>query len=163
MLPGQDLKLINLTYRMQGWIVPAGNPEGISSIIDLTDTEKGFINRQKGAGTRLLFDHLLKEAGLSPLKIKGYEREEHTHLNVAAAIAAGTASVGLGILPAARAFGLDFVPLVEERYDLLLSSSFLKTPEAALLLKVIADPTLISEVEALGGYNMRDAGQLIEI
>jgi putative molybdopterin biosynthesis protein len=163
MLPGQDLKLINLTYRMQGWIVPADNPEGISSISDLTDTEKGFINRQKGAGTRLLFDHLLKEAGLSPLKIKGYEREEHTHLNVAAAIAAGTASVGLGILPAARAFGLDFVPLVEERYDLLLSSSFLNTPEAALLLKVIADPKFISEVEALGGYSMREAGRVIEL
>lgn len=163
MLPGQDLKLINLTYRMQGWIVPAGNPEGINSISDLTDTEKGFINRQKGAGTRLLFDHLLKEAGLSPLKIKGYEREEHTHLNVAAAIAAGTASVGLGILPAARAFGLDFVPLVEERYDLLLSSSFLNTPEAALLLKVIADPKFISEVETLGGYSMREAGRVIEI
>jgi putative molybdopterin biosynthesis protein len=163
MLPGQDLKLINLTYRMQGWIVPADNPESISSISDLTDTEKGFINRQKGAGTRLLFDHLLKEAGLSPLKIKGYEREEHTHLNVAAAIAAGTASVGLGILPAARAFGLDFVPLVEERYDLLLSSSFLNTPEAALLLKVIADPKFISEVEALGGYSMREAGRVIEL
>ncbi len=163
MLPGQDLKLINLTYRMQGWIVPTGNPEGISSISDLTDTEMGFINRQKGAGTRLLFDDLLKEAGLSPLKIKGYEREEHTHLNVAAAIAAGTASVGLGILPAARAFGLDFVPLVEERYDLLLSSSFLKTPEAALLLKIIADPIFKNEVEALGGYSMREAGSLIEI
>lgn len=163
MLPGQDLSLVNLAYRMQGWIVPAGNPQGISSISDLIDTEKGFINRQKGAGTRLLFDHLLKAANLSPTQIKGYEREEHTHLNVAAAVAAGTASVGLGILPAAKAFSLDFVPLVEERYDLLLSSLFLKTPEAALLLKIIADPKFQSEVEALGGYSMREAGTMIEI
>ena len=163
LLPGQKLHLVNLVYRMQGWIVPAGNPQGISSISDLVDTEKGFINRQKGAGTRLLFDHLLNEANLSPTQIKGYEREEHTHLNVAAAVAAGTASVGLGILPAARAFGLDFVPVVEERYDLLLSNSFLKTPEAALLLKIIANPKFQSEVEALGGYSMREAGTMIKI
>ena len=163
MLPGQKLHLINLVYRMQGWIVAAGNPEEISSISDLADTEKGYINRQKGAGTRLLFDHLLKEANLSPLKIKGYEREEHTHLNVAAAVAAGTASAGLGILPAARAFGLDFVPLVEERYDLLLSGSFLKTPEAEKLLKIISDQQFQSDVEALGGYSMRDAGTITGI
>lgn len=163
MLPGQDLKLVNLAYRMQGWIVPAGNPDRIKSIVDLVATERGFINRQKGAGTRLLFDHLLNKANISPTEIKGYEREEHTHLNVAAAVAAGTASVGLGILPAAKAFGLDFIPLVEERYDLLLSSSFQKSPEAALLLKTIADPKFQSEVEALGGYSMREAGKIIEI
>ncbi len=163
MLPGQDLKLINLTYRMQGWIVPAGNPEKISSIGDLADTKNGYVNRQKGAGTRLLFDHLLKGAKLSPARVKGYGREEYTHLNVAAAIAAGTASAGLGILPAARAFGLDFIPLVEERYDLLLSSSFLKTREAELLQKIITDPKFTGEVEALGGYSMREAGSLIEI
>ncbi|MBM4236575.1 MAG: molybdopterin biosynthesis protein [Firmicutes bacterium] len=163
MLPGQDLKLVTLVYRMQGWIVASGNPHGIKSIVDLVDTEIGFINRQKGAGTRLLFDHLLNEANLSPTQIKGYEREEHTHLNVAAAVAAGTASVGLGILPAAKAFGLDFIPLIEERYDLLLSGSFQKSPEAALLLKTITDPMFQSEVEALGGYSMREAGKIIEI
>ncbi len=163
MLPGQKLSLVNLVYRMQGWIVPAGNPEQFSSISNLADTDKGFINRQKGAGTRLLFDYLLKEAGLLPVQIKGYGREEHTHLNVAAAVAAGTASVGLGILPAARAFGLDFIPLVEERYDLLLSCSFLETAEAALLLKIICDPQFQGEVEALGGYSMRKAGTIIEI
>lgn len=163
MLPQHDLSLVNLAYRMQGWIVPAGNPRSIKSIRDLVSTENGFINRQKGAGTRLLFDHLLKEAGLNPVQIKGYEREEHTHLNVAAAVAAGTASVGLGILPAAKAFNLDFIPLVEEKYDLLLSNEFLKSPEAALLLKIITDPEFRNEVEALGGYSMREAGTITAI
>lgn len=163
MLPDHDLSLVNLAYRMQGWIVPAGNPEGIKSISDLAQTTNGFINRQRGAGTRLLFDHLLKEAGLNPTQIKGYEREEYTHLNVAAAVAAGTASAGLGILSAARAFNLDFIPLVEERYDLLLNNDFLKSPEASSLLRIIADPAFQNKVEALGGYSMREAGTITGI
>lgn len=163
MLPGKKLHLVNLVYRMQGWIVPAGNPEKIKSIVDLADTKKGYINRQKGAGTRLLFDYLLKEANLSPSRIRGYEREEHTHLNIAAAVAAGTASAGLGILPAAKAFDLDFIPLVEERYDLLMDDNFTTSPEASLLLDIITKPEFKSKVEALGGYSMRDAGATIEI
>lgn len=163
MLPGKKLHLVNLVYRMQGWIVPAGNPEKIQSIVDLADTKKGYINRQKGAGTRLLFDYLLKEANLSPSRIRGYEREEHTHLNIAAAVAAGTASAGLGILPAAKAFDLDFIPLVEERYDLLMDDNFTTSPEASLLLDIITKPEFKSKVEALGGYSMRDAGATIEI
>ena len=163
MLPGKKLHLVNLVYRMQGWIVPAGNPEKIKSIVDLADTKKGYINRQKGAGTRLLFDYLLKEANLSPDRIRGYEREEHTHLNIAAAVATGTASAGLGILSAAKAFDLDFIPLVEERYDLLMDDNFTTSPEASLLLDIITKPEFKSKVEALGGYSMRDAGATIEI
>jgi len=163
MLPGKKLHLVNLVYRMQGWIVPAGNPEKVKSIVDLADTKKGYINRQKGAGTRLLFDYLLKEANLSPDRIRGYEREEHTHLNIAAAVAAGTASAGLGILSAAKAFDLDFIPLVEERYDLLMDDNFTTSPEASLLLDIITKPEFKSKVEALGGYSMRDAGATIEI
>ena len=162
LFPHKKLHLVNLTYRMQGWIVPAGNPDGIKMIGQLADLKLSFINRQKGAGTRLLFDHLLREEGLSPDQIYGYEREEYTHLNVAAAVAAGTARVGLGILPAARAFGLDFIPLVEERYDLLLSDSFYNSPAAKLLLEIITDPAFHRQVEAMGGYSMRDAGQIIE-
>ncbi len=162
MLPDQKVHLVNLAYRMQGWIVPAGNPDGIENIEDLAAKKLGFINRQKGAGTRILFDHLLQEAGLSPARIYGYEREEHTHLNIAAAVAAGTARVGLGILPAAKAFGLDFIPLVEERYDLLISDAFYRSEEAGLLLSIIADPSFHEQVESMGGYSMRDAGKVIE-
>ncbi len=161
-LPGAEVTLVNLAYRMQGWIVPRGNPDGIETVGDLAGSGVSFINRQKGAGTRILFDHLLKEAGLSPDQIYGYEREEHTHLNIAAAVAAGTAEAGLGILPAARAFDLDFVPLAEERYDLLMSDSFYRSREAEILFAIIADPRFREKVEALGGYSMRDAGRIME-
>ncbi|MDW7739648.1 MAG: molybdopterin biosynthesis protein [Bacillota bacterium] len=158
-LPKGNFHLINLVYRMQGWIVPEGNPDRIESVKQLAELKIPFVNRQRGAGTRLLFDHLLAEAKYNPDQIYGYQREEHTHLNVAAAVAAGTARAGLGILPAARAFKLDFVPLTEERYDLLMSESFYKSKEGQLILDIITDPLFQKEVEALGGYSMRDAGK----
>lgn len=159
MLPRASTRLITLAYRMQGWIVAKGNPEQVEGIKDLAKNKLSFINRQKGAGTRILFDYLLEKDGLSPSEIYGYEREEHTHLNVAASVAAGTAQVGLGILPAARAFDLDFIPLVEERYDLLMSEDFYNSAEAKLLLSIITDGNFKKQVEALGGYSMRDAGK----
>lgn len=161
LLPDQKLHLVNLVYRMQGWIIPAGNPDQLSDIKQLVDSKLSYINRQKGAGTRLLFDHLLKEAGINPGQIYGYELEEHSHLNVAASVAAGTARVGLGILPAARAFGLDFIPVVEERYDLLFSDSFFNSPQGKIILSVIADPEFQNNVETMGGYSTRMAGQRI--
>ncbi|HOL17640.1 MAG TPA: substrate-binding domain-containing protein, partial [Bacillota bacterium] len=91
------------------------------------------------------------------------EREEHTHLNVAAAVAAGTARAGLGILSAARAFGLDFVPVAEERYDLLMSKDFYHSPAGQTLLEIITDRSFQEQVEALGGYSMREAGRLIDL
>ena len=159
LLPDQKLHLVNLVYRMQGWIVPKGNPDRVETVQQLAENNLSFVNRQRGAGTRLLFDHLLQEVAISPDRIDGYAREEHTHLNVAAAVAAGTAQVGLGILPAAKAFDLDFIPLVEERYDLLMSDSFYTSPEAAALLEIICDPGFKEKVEAMGGYSMRDAGK----
>lgn len=161
LLPGRDLSLVNLAYRMQGWIVPPGNPDRVSDAADLAAKKLSFVNRQKGAGTRLLFDHLLDLAKLKPSDIYGYEREEHTHLGVAASVAAGSARVGLGILPASRAFGLDFVPLCEERYDLLMSNSFYRSAAGKALLRLIEDPAFQKRVEALGGYSMRDAGKLM--
>ncbi len=162
-LPGRDLRLINLAYRMQGWIVPGGNPDRIESIRTLADEKISFVNRQKGAGTRLLFDHMLREENIKPDQIFGYQREEFTHLNVAAAVSAGTARAGLGILPAAKAFELDFIPVTEERYDLLVSETFYSSRECKELLKIITDPGFQQEVENLGGYSMRDAGSIIEI
>lgn len=159
----KELCLVNLTYRMQGWIVPPGNPDGVENVESLVRQKISFINRQRGAGTRLLLDHLLKGAGLRPSDLYGYEREEHTHLNVAAAVAAGTARAGLGILSAARAFGLDFIPVAEERYDLLMRKDFYHSPAGQALLEIITDKTFQEQVEALGGYSMREAGRLIEL
>ena len=161
MLAHEDLKLVNLTYRMQGWIVPLGNPDKIKTINDLVKAGISFVNRQKGAGTRILFDYLLRENSLSPDQVNGYEREEFTHLNVAASVAAGTARAGLGILPATKAFNLGFEPLLEERYDLLMSNSFYSSKEAKSILEIITDPSFQKKVEKMGGYSMRDAGKLM--
>ncbi len=161
LLPGRELCLVNLAYRMQGWIVPSGNPDEVKDVAGIAAKKLSFVNRQKGAGTRLLFDYQLDRAGLDPADIYGYEREEHTHLGVAASVAAGSARAGLGILPAARAFGLDFVPLCEERYDLLMSASFYRSAAGKTVLKLITDPAFQKRVEALGGYSMRDAGKLV--
>lgn len=161
LLPGKELRLVNLAYRMQGWIVPPGNPDGIGKVADIAAKKIDYINRQKGAGTRILFDHLLEQAGLTPAQICGYEREEHTHLGIAAAVAAGTARAGLGILPAARAFGLDFIPLCEERFDLLMNDSFYRSEAGAAVLKLIRDPAFRKRVEGMGGYSMRSAGKLM--
>lgn len=159
-LPGKDVVLVTLAHRMQGWIVPRGNPEGIRDITDIVHNKTGFVNRQKGAGTRLLFDYLLGKAGIEPQEIYGYEREEHTHLNVAAAVASGTASVGLGILPAAKAFGLDFVPVREERYDLLMMADFYASSAGQAINSIIKDPAFKDRVTAMGGYSMRETGTL---
>lgn len=163
MANGPVLRLVNLAYRMQGWIVPPGNPDEVERLESLVRNHISFVNRQKGAGTRLLLDHLLKQAGYRPADLYGYEREEHTHLNVAAAVAAGTTRAGLGILPAARAFGLDFIPVAEERYDLLMSEPFYRSPAGQMLMEIITDSAFQKQVEALGGYSMREAGRLIEI
>jgi len=160
-LGGEDVILLNFVYRTQGWIVQKGNPQHISKIDDLIGTETTFINRQKGAGTRLLFDYLLKQGGYVPQQVHGYKREEYTHLNVAAAVAAGTAQVGLGLLSAARAYNLDFVPVAEERYDLLMNREFYESSLGRVLVGVITDPVFQAEVEALGGYSMREAGRVI--
>ena len=161
-LPDKDVVLITLAYRMQGWIVPRGNPDGIKDIKDLAESSMRFVNRQRGAGTRLLFDYLLKGANLTPSNIYGYQREEFTHLNVAAAISAGTARAGLGILPAAKAFGLEFLPVAEERYDLLMSGDFYRSDGGKAIIEVIENPVFKDKVEALGGYSMREAGRVVE-
>ncbi|MCR4441266.1 MAG: molybdopterin biosynthesis protein [Peptococcaceae bacterium] len=160
-LAGEEVVLVNLVYRLQGWIVEKGNPLGIKDVRDIVEKKAPFINRQKGAGTRLLFDYLLRRDGLNPSDVYGYNREEYSHLNVAAAVAAGTARVGLGILSAARAYDLDFIPVGEERYDLLMSREFYESERGKALLEVVAEPAFKKEVEALGGYSMRDAGKVL--
>ena len=115
-----ELAVVRLVHRDQGLLVAPGNPLGLTGLADLTRPELRYVNRQRGAGTRVLLDHALGGLGVDPTAIGGYSREEHTHLGVAAAVAAGRADTGLGIQAAARAFGLDFVPVAREPYDLVL-------------------------------------------
>jgi putative molybdopterin biosynthesis protein len=126
---GPDAAVIRLVHRDQGLIVAPGNPLALAKIDDLTRPGLRYVNRQRGAGTRVLLDHELATRGIDPAEIPGYTREEHTHLAVAAAVAAGRADTGLGILAAARAFGLDFVPITQEPYDLVLPTESLTDDE----------------------------------
>jgi len=161
LLPDQDMVIINLVYREQGLIVAQGNPQGISGLPDLTRQEVSFVNRQRGAGTRVLLDFKLRELGINPAEIKGYERVEFTHLAVAAAIASGTADAGLGIMSAAKALNLDFVPLLKERYDLIIPRLYYESPFLQPLLDILQQPSFRAEVESLGGYDASQMGQVV--
>jgi putative molybdopterin biosynthesis protein len=159
-LPEKQIALINLSYRQQGLMVPKGNPRGIRGIQDLKREDIIFVNRQRGAGTRLLLDLKLKELGIDPAEITGYEREEYTHMAVAAAVAGGTADVGLGILAAANALGLDFIPLAPERYDLAVPKEFFDMESVQKVLEVIRTEEFKKKVTALGGYDTSETGRV---
>ncbi|WP_353684282.1 molybdopterin biosynthesis protein [Thermodesulfovibrio sp. 3907-1M] len=162
LLPEKKVVLINLVYRIQGFIVKKGNPKNIKGFEDLTREDVVFINRQAGSGTRLLLDKHLKELGISPDTVKGYDRDEYTHMAVASAVLTGRADVGLGILSAAEALRLDFIPVTEERYDILIPQDFLELPIIQAVLKVIGeDEEFKKAVSLLGGYDIRDMGKII--
>ncbi len=160
LLPGRPIVLLGFVWRQQGLIVPPGNPKGITRLEDLLRDDVRFVNRQRGAGTRVLLDYELKQRGLDPTCIRGYERQEFTHLAVAAAVASGAADCGLGILAAARALNLDFVPLFRERYDLVIPKEYYEDDLLRSLLEVIRSADFQAQVAALGGY---DTGQMGEV
>ena len=162
LLPEKRVVLINLVYRTQGLIVRKGNPKNIKGFEDLKKEDVVFINRQAGSGTRLLLDKHLKEIGINPSQIRGYENEEYTHMGVAQAVASGRADVGLGILAAAKALNLDFIPVAEERYDILIAKEFLELEIIQALLDVIKnDEEFKKAVLSLGGYDIRDMGKTV--
>lgn len=152
LLSAQDAVLYPFLKRTQGWMVPKGNPLKIERISDLAETQADFVNRQKGAGTRILFDLLLKEQGISPEQIKGYDREMFSHLSVAAEVKGNEKAAGLGIYPAAKAMGLDFVPVADESYDLLMTKDFFESEQGRWLVSVIQSHDFKNAVEKIGGY-----------
>ena len=160
-LLGADIAVVRLVHRDQGLIVAPGNPLELAKIDDLTRPGLRYVNRQRGAGTRALLDHELTRRGMNPADIPGYAREEHTHLAVAAAVSAGRADVGLGILAAARAFGLDFVPVAQEPYDLVLRTGSLTDDRLAPLWELLTRNDFRDKVEALGGYSCDETGRRI--
>jgi putative molybdopterin biosynthesis protein len=160
-LPGQPVVLVNLVFRDQGLIVPKGNPRGLTGLTDLVGRDVQFVNRQRGAGTRVLLDYQLQQLGATPDQIQGYAREEYTHLAVAAAVAGGAADTGLGILAAARALNLDFVPLMKERYDLVIPRDVYESDLLRPLLELIRGPDFRTQVEALGGYDTSQMGEVV--
>ncbi|MGE3910689.1 MAG: molybdopterin biosynthesis protein [Chloroflexota bacterium] len=160
-LPNQTVVLVNLVFRDQGLIVPKGNPKGLAGLDDLLRPDVQFVNRQRGAGTRVLLDYRLGQMGVSPSQIQGYRREEYTHLAVAAAVSGGSADTGLGILAAARALDLDFVPLMQERYDLVIPRAVYESDLLAPLLALIRGSEFRRQVEALGGYDVSQMGEVV--
>ena len=160
-LKDEKVTLINLVMRDQGLMVPAGNPNKIEGLEDLKREDLFFINRQPGSGTRILFDYRLDTLGIKPADIKGYENEEYTHMTVAAAVLSGRADAGLGINAAARALGLDFIPVVTEEYDLVIPERFIETAPVQAVLATIRSEEFKSAVHSLGGYGTDKTGEWV--
>ncbi len=162
LLSDKKIILINLVYREQGLLVPKSNPKNIKGFEDLTRNDIVFVNRQSGAGTRLLTDKCLKELGINPGDVQGYEREEYTHMGVASAVLTGIADTGLAILASARALNLDFIPVAKERYDLAIPYDFYHTDMLQRLVRIIQeDSEFRGIVTALGGYDDSDMGKVM--
>jgi putative molybdopterin biosynthesis protein len=161
MMPDRELGVVRLVHREQGLLVPRGNPKRIGGLADLAGGEISYVNRQRGAGTRMLLEHELQKLDIDPSTVSGYAREEPTHLAVAAAVAAGRADCGLGILAAARAFDLDFVPVAKEPYDLVLEASTLRDPLLAPLWELLTSANFHAAVQKLGGYETAESGRRI--
>jgi molybdate-binding protein/DNA-binding transcriptional regulator YhcF (GntR family) len=157
-LPNRSVVLVNLVKRLQGFIVAPGNPQGLQRVADLGRPGVSFINRQPGSGTRVWLDVQLKRAGVDPGRVSGFEREETTHIGVARAVAEGRATVGLGIQAAARVFGLDFVRLGEERYDLVVPGERWDDEALVALRAVVASAPFREALTGLGGYEVSQTG-----
>lgn len=160
-LPERAILLLRLVERVQGLVVAEGNPLGLRELADLAAGGVRYVNRQQGAGTRVLLDYELERGGISSKQIDGYEREEFTHLTVAAAVASGSADAGLAIQAAAEALDLGFVPLFEERYDLAVPREIYDSEKFLPLLELLADPEFQSTVAALPGYGVKAMGEVI--
>ena len=176
-MPNIPVKVVTLVGREQGLLVKQGNPKDINSLEDLSRPEAEsarpgprragdaqrvhFVNRQRGAGTRVLLDYQLNLMGIAPDAIIGYNQEEYTHLGVAAAVASGRADCGLGIAAAAKALELDFIPLYQERYDLVFLKEYAESELLSPLFAVLENSEFRAAVAALPGYDVSQMGNLV--
>jgi putative molybdopterin biosynthesis protein len=160
-LPDMPVVVVALVGRQQGLLVQPGNPKDIRSLQDLARPDVIFVNRQRGAGTRVLLDYHLTNLRVAFEGIRGYNQEEYTHLAVAAAVASGRADCGLGIAAAAQALDLDFVPLFQERYDLVIPREYYQSELLAPLLDLLKQDEFRQAVAALPGYDIEPMGTLI--
>lgn len=160
-LPGRQIRVVNLAIRQQGLIVARGNPKSIAGLRDLVREDVRFLNRQRGAGTRILLDDELERSGIDPQQIAGYEQEEYTHMAIAVNVQSGVVDCGMGIYAAAKALGLDFVPLARERYDLLIPEEQAREPSMQTLLNLLRSDTFKEKIAALGGYEVGLTGEVM--
>jgi putative molybdopterin biosynthesis protein len=160
-IPKVPVVLVHLAQREQGILVARGNPKSIRGLADLARPGVRFVNRQAGSGTRVLLDYELKRIGIDPASIASYEREEFTHMAVGVAVASGLADAGLGVLAAANALGLDFLPVAAEQYDLLFRRSFFESAPGELLMEILNSAALRGAVNSLGGYDTARCGEIL--
>jgi molybdate-binding protein/predicted nucleic acid-binding protein len=161
---GIRVALVGFVTRVQGLIVKRDNPNNIQGLADLLREDVRFVNRQRGAGTRVLLDYHLSQQAIDPARIQGYAREESSHLAVAAAVASGVADCGLGIQAMARSHNLGFIPLFHERYDLVIPTAQMESDLLAPFLALLRNPpaSFLREVAALGGYGVEKMGVVLE-
>lgn len=155
----EKMALIKGVGRTQGILVKKGNPLGIQGIQDLSGCR--YVNRQRGAGTRVLFDYKLKQLGMDPSQINGYDREAATHMAVAAAVGSDGADAGMGILSAAKAMNLDFIPVEPEEYDFAIPQEYLELPHIRAFIEILKSDVFRQRLDELGGYTCDDAGEII--
>jgi putative molybdopterin biosynthesis protein len=160
-LKGSNYDVITFATWEEGFLVRPGNPKSIRAAADLVDPLVTLVNREEGAGARLLLDQRLRAAGIDPTHVRGYEKAVSSHFEVARAIACRQADAGIGIRSAAQLFGLDFVPLQAARYDLVVPKALLKShPTLANLFDTIVSRPFRAEIDALGGYDTRETGMI---
>ncbi|MHB8203547.1 MAG: molybdopterin biosynthesis protein [Desulfomonilaceae bacterium] len=158
-IPDVPVGVFHGVMREQGFMVNTGNPKNILRFHDLTRNDVTFVNRQKGAGTRVLLDYYLNKIGIDASDIKGYETEEYTHTSVAVSVLSGVADVGMGVLAAANALGLDFIPLATEQYDFIVPQKYLEDEKIIKLLEIIGSQSFRTRIASLGGYGVERSGE----
>lgn len=163
LLPEEDLVVVNLAWRETGLMVAAGNPLGIRSVADLARPDVRLINRQPAAGTRLLLYMTLRRVGIRAVTINGWNCTVATHDQVAGAIACGEADVGPGVRASAARWGLVFLPLAKERYDLAMRRSTLESPGATILMDALHGMKLRRLARRLAGYDVAACGDTVEV
>jgi molybdopterin molybdotransferase/putative molybdopterin biosynthesis protein len=157
----RPVTVVTVVHRWQGLMVCKANPKGIQSVRDLARADVRFINRQAGSGTRVLLDYELSRAQIAPEAINGYSSEEYTHMNIAMAVASGRADAGLGIMAAARALDLDFIPVTRERYDFVIPTELVEGENVGALLDLIRSAEFRRQVCAMGGYELEETGKVV--
>ncbi len=154
------VRIVECVGRVQGIMVAKKNPKNISSLESLAKADIRYINRQKGSGTRILFDYLLKKHGISSSTIQGYDHEEFTHTEVASQISLGLADAGMGIHSAAKLYDLDFIPICNEQYDLLIPDALWENPMVQEYISIIKSDEFAEELCKLGGYSLEHPGEV---
>lgn len=162
MFAGQRIIVVQFVERNIGWIVPQGNPKRLTGWEDLNRSDLTFVNRQKGAGTRILFDYQLKRLHIDRRSVNGYDHTEQTHYGVASAVSRNETDAGLGTESAARALGLGFIPLTKERYDFVMKEEFYRSDQWKRLEEALQSDELKQKIMKLGGYDVSSITTLLE-